>query len=372
MAEELRPQDPDAHQTRARLFEAAGEHVAAASKLEDAVALRPRDHFLWVELGLARDQAGETEAAIVAFKKATQLAPYYAQPRWQFGNLLLRAGRYGEAFAELRGAVASNPALLPNTIDLAFGVYEGDAAAVESAIKPETQSARLALASFFARRGKSQDALRLFRSLGQISGEQRQGLLTDLLDAKQFPAAFEVWTSVFGENRDDVIAGRESIVDGGFESEIRIGEPPSFGWRIERDQKGVKAFLSKREPHAGARSLVLEWSGDPQPWTLAVSQLFLVSPGKTYRLSFRARAEDLVTAGSPIVTVNDAAKNELPLAQSAPLIQATSQWQQYSFQFETGAETQAITLAVRREFCASTPCPIFGRVWLDDFALSNR
>lgn len=372
MAEALKPDDPETHRARALLHEEAGEQIAAARKLEQAIALRPRDPFLWVELGLVRDQAGETEQAIVAFQKATQLAPHYAQSRWQLGNLLLRAGRYDDAFAELRGAVASNPALFPNAIDLAYGVYGGDAAAVESAIRPSTPAARLALARTYARYGNAKDTLRVARLLEQLSGEQRQTLVTDLLEAKQFSAAFEIWISGVDANRKDAVDGRESIVDGGFERELRVDEMPSFGWQIERGLKGIKTSLGKGESRSGHRHLVMDWSGDPATWTPAVSQLVLVAPGKSYRLSFWACAEELVTAGSPIVTINDAAQNELPLTQSPPLTRANGQWRQYSMQFETGATTQAIQLAVRREFCAVTPCPIFGQLWLDDFALSVR
>lgn len=368
-AASLRADDAEAPFTRAMLFTDSAEFFAAARKLEQAIALRPRDHFLWVELGLARDQAGETEAAIAAFKEATRLAPYYAQPRWQLGNLLVRAGRYEEAFSELRGAIASNPELFPNAIDLAFGVYAGDIAAVELAIQPNTPAAQFALARILAKRGKAKDALRLFRAIGQLSAEQRQSLLTDLFDARQFSAAYDVWASGFDER---AIGGRESVIDGGFESEIRVGTAPAFGWRIERDQKGVKAFLSAREPQSGARSLILEWSGDPPAWTTAVSQVMLVSANTRYRLSFWARAEDLVTAVSPLVTIHDSANSERPLALSVPLIQMTHEWRQYSVQFQTGTDTQAVTLAVRREACASPPCPIFGRIWLDDFALSRQ
>lgn len=372
MAEILKPDDPEIHRARALLYEEAGDHIAAARKLEQALAMRPRDPFLWVELGLARDQAGETEQAIIAFQKATQLAPYYAQSRWQLGNLLLRAGRYGEAFAEIRGAVASNPTLFPNAIDLAYGIYGGDAVAVESAIRPDTHAAKLALARTYARRGNAEDTLRVALSLERLSGEQRQKLVTDLLEARQFSAAFDIWASGGETSRKNTDVGRESIVDGGFEAELRTSELPSFGWRIERELKGVKAFLGKREPRSGNRHLILDWSGDPAVWTPAMSQLIMVAPGKSYRLSFWARSEDLVTAGAPIVTITDAAKNELPLGQSPPLTQANGQWRQYFVQFETGANTQAVQLAVRREFCASTPCPIFGQLWLDDFALNNR
>lgn len=363
--------DPQVRVARATLLSNAGEFASASEELARAITIRPRDNFLWVELGLTRDLAGDDHGAITAFKKATQLAPYYAQPRWQLGNALFRARRYEEAFAELRGAVASNPAFLPNTIDLAYGLYAGNTAAVEQAVQPQTPAARFALARFFAKSGKADDALRLFRASGQISDEERQNLVTDLLSSQQFSAAYEVWGSGGEKYRRNHVAGnRPSIVDGGFEEEIRPNTNPAFGWRIERSQV-IKASLSRREPHGGARSLQIEWNGDPQPWMSAASQLILVTPNTSYRLSFWARVEDLVTAGSPIVMVSAPGKTERLLTYSAPLAQATNEWRQYSLTFQTDADTQAITLTIRREECSSRPCPIFGRLWLDDFTLSN-
>ena len=364
--------DPEVRYTRAVLFTGTGEFTAAARELEQTIVLRPRDHNLWVELGLARDQAGEAESAIAALKESTRLAPYYAQPRWQLGNLLIRKGRYDEAFAELRGAVASNPTLLPNAIDLAYGLYGGDAAAVERTIQPQTASARFTLARFFARNGKAEDALRLFRVSGRVSDADRQKLLAELFAARQFPAAYEVWANnPDGTRQSNLFSGRASMIDASFEEDIRTGASTTFGWRIDRDQRAVKASLNTNEPHTGARSLLLEWSGDPQPSTAVVSQLVLVSPKKAYRLSFWVRTEDLVTAGSPIITVSEPAETERLLTYSAPLVQSTKDWRRYSLQFETGTDTQAINIAVRREGCTATPCPIFGRIWFDDFVLGN-
>lgn len=363
--------DPEIRFSRAQILSAAGDPSVAAQELERAVSLRPRDHVLWVELGLARDLAGDADGSIAAFQQATHLAPYYAQPRWQLGNALIRAGRYDEAFIELRGAVASNPALLPNTIDLAYGLYAGEAVAVERAIQPQTSSARFALARFFARNEKPDDALRLFHSSGRVSETDRQKLLSELFAAKQFPAAYEVWASALDEPQRTILGGKGALIDGSFEDEVRAAAATTFGWRIDRDQRAVKTSLNTREPHAGARSLLVEWNGDPQPSTAVASQVVLVAPKKTYRLSFWVRTEELVTAGSPMITVTDAGKTERLLTYSAPLKQSSNEWRQYSLQFETHADTQAVTIAVRREGCVASPCPIFGRIWFDDFTLGN-
>jgi hypothetical protein len=323
--------------------------------------------MLWLELGMARDQSGDTQGAITAFKEATRLAPFYAHPRWQLGNTLIRAGRYDEAFVELRAAVASDPKLFPNLIDLAHGLYS-DASAVERAVQPQTPSAQMALSRFFARHGETDEALRLFRAVSQISQQERQDLLAELIAAKHFPEAYEVWASGVEGGPPST---KYSIVDGGFEGEIRVSFSAGFGWRVERGQRALRASLDAHEPHSGARSLLIEWNGDPQPSIPAVSQLTLVEPGKRYRLSFWALSEDLVTAQSPTVTVIAMGRVERLLAQSILPLQNTSKWRQYWLEFEADLETNAVTLAVHRENCASAPCPIFGKTWFDDFTLSQ-
>jgi len=371
--------DPTARRARATVLLSAGEYTAAADEFERAASLRPRDYVLWLELGQARDQAGEIEGAIAAFKEAARLAPYYAQPRWQLGNTLLRAGRYDEAFAEMRRAATSNPALLPNLIDLAYGLYNGDVGAIEQAVRSQTPAAYCWLARICARNGKADEALRLFRAAGPIPDHERKALMTELLSAKRFPEAYQIWASGRQESNHALLPkgskqspneGRVAIIDGGFEDEIET-DTAGFGWQIWREPQRVSVSLNAIEPHNGSRSLLIEWSGDLHSSTPVASQLIIVEPKTRYRLRFWARAEELVTGGPPTVTISDPDGQRL-FGQSAPLSQATSGWSQYSAEFETTAETRTALIAVRRQECGAAPCPIFGRAWFDDFTLNGQ
>jgi tetratricopeptide (TPR) repeat protein len=53
----LTPSDPEAHLIRAALLKADSKLDEAIKEYEQAAALRPRDYVLWLELGLARDEA---------------------------------------------------------------------------------------------------------------------------------------------------------------------------------------------------------------------------------------------------------------------------------------------------------------------------
>jgi tetratricopeptide (TPR) repeat protein len=372
----ISPADPESYVGRAVALLDANEAKAAAGDYERAIALRPRDFRLWMALGNARDQAADSAGAITAFKQATELAPFYAQTHWQFGNLLLRAGRYDEALAELRRASVIRPALALQVIDLTWGIYKGDARAVESVIQPQTAAARMALAVYFAQRAKGEDAIRLFRESRPVSDKDRHSLLAALLASKQFLQAYDVWATFHDPGKDrrpQTGVALAQLIDGGFENEIRLDDP-GFGWQINPNAQAVEFSLDSGDPAAGARSLLIKWNGESPPAREVISQIVLVEPQKRYQLNFAARTRNLVTAGLPIVTVADPTAQGPPgskLAQSSPLAQNTNGWQKFSLTFETNETTHAVRIAIERQHCSMAICPIFGQAWFDGFTMSQ-
>ncbi len=119
----LNPSNSDAHYLLASLLSDKELRTEAVRAYEQAATLRPRDYVLWLELGRARDQAGNVKGALAAFAESARLAPFYAQPHWQLGNALLRSGRQDESLAELRRAAASDPKLLPQLNRAIYGTY---------------------------------------------------------------------------------------------------------------------------------------------------------------------------------------------------------------------------------------------------------
>src|SRR5262245_6268354 len=76
------PSDADAQLTRATLLNNSRLTAEARDAQEHAVRLRPADYSLWLGLGVLRDDAGDTDAALAAFNEAVRFAPYYAQTHW--------------------------------------------------------------------------------------------------------------------------------------------------------------------------------------------------------------------------------------------------------------------------------------------------
>lgn len=367
-AVELAPSDANAHVARAALMSLSGPASQSAAELEQAIALRPAHYYLWMNLGILRDQAQNPAAALLAFNESVRLAPFYAPPRWQRGNLLVRMGRYDEAFADLNQAARSNPELIPSLIDLAWGLSKGNVSLTEQLAQINTDVRRTAFARLLARQGKAQEALTQFRAAGSVKDEVKRELVEQLVSKKAFSEAFEIWRANTGSPGNEP-ATRPSIYDGGFEGPLSLDEI-GFGWKVPRGLQAISMSLDSSRPDSGSKSLRIEFGGDSNPGSILLSQLILVEPSRHYRINFASRSQDIVTGGLPIAIVADASDRK-SLGQSAPLSKGTSDWHVVSFEFTSNADTRAVVVSLQREACATTPCPIFGSISLDSFSIEQ-
>lgn len=377
----MTPGDPQAHVARADLLSVAGTDDAsrrpeAVRSYRESTRLRPLDYALWMSLGQELEEVGESVEAFRALTEATRLAPFYARPRWQLGNFLLRRGRDPEAFDHLRQAAHAEPARFPNLLDLAWHFYGGDVRRVEAAARPETDAERLRLARFYVKQGKAGDAMRLYGQLGgAVARDEQRAMLADLLAAREFTAARQVWSLLQPPEAGAQEIAPGQIYDGGFEREIRLQEP-GFGWQIgTANAPTVSVSLDGGEVREGKRSLRIDFNGASAPSAPVVSQLVLVEAGRAYRLSFAARTKDLVTGGLPVLTVFDvSAPAESVLAQSKNLPpQGAEGWQDLSVEFTTPQTARAVRVSLQRQNCAAGgSCPAFGHLWLDGFTLTKR
>jgi hypothetical protein len=168
------------------------------------------------------------------------------------------------------------------------------------------------------------------------------------------------------EHYDVNRGGILTLVDGDFESAVDK-HGPGFGWQLAQRLEKVSATRDAKEPNSGASSLRLDFSGISNPAARIVSQLVLVEPRAQYRLTFAGRTENLVTGGLPIIVVSDASAGRR-LAQSEAITAMTSNWQNYTVEFSTSNNTEAIIISLQRQACSSSPCPAFGHIWIDNFA----
>lgn len=366
----LLPEDAESYYARGAVLQSIGDYPQAQDAFARAVQLRPRDYYLWLVLGVTRDENQNQKGALQSLRQSAALAPSYTQPHWQLGNLLLRMGQVDEAFIELRQAAMGNPSFWPNIIDLAWGIYRHDAASVVSVLHPEDDIGRTALALFFARNNQSAAAVDQFRQVRSVEGPSRRGantLLDALLNSRAFAEAYDVWARLKGLPPTSATEVR----DGGFEEAIVVGQS-GFGWQITPDVPNVAMSFDEGEHQSGKRSLRIDFHGNSNPGSPLLTQLMLVKPLTRYHLSVFVLAKEFVSAGDPIITLVDASDPKRSvLAQSPALHSDPTVWREFAIDFTTKAETQAITIGVTRQGCSSDPCPAFGTLWLDSVSIRN-
>lgn len=361
----LSPLDPEVHDNRATVLQKLDRPAEAASELEKLVALRPTDFWPWLRLGHARDVLNDHGGALAAYRQSVWLAPYYAQPHWYLGHLLLRENQTAEAFAEFRLAVNSDPSLLNDAIGFAWATFDKDARAIVDAIQPRSPAEYAALARFFVDRGNLDEAMAMYHSSGGFSRQDRKEFLNALVSAKRFTEAYEVW-SPGRENGD----GIEAVLNGGFENPIPLDDP-GFGWQLPKNLDAARITADSSTHRSGGRSLRMDFNGNVDPSARLLSQVVLVKPNTRYQLSFSFSSRDLATVSLPVITVMDANSDTTPLAPAVTMSAGTAEWSDHKMQFATPAGATAIVIAVQREACASPPCAIYGHIWLDCFSLEK-
>jgi len=375
MAVAWAPSDPLPHWRLGKLIQnnfPSDQIPLAVAEYEKAVSLSPNDYRFWMDLGAALEQAGDSDKAERAIREAVKLAPSYSYPSWHLGNLLLREGRYEEAFAELHRASAANDELRPQLFNLAWQVNKDDFEALLASVGkgPET---RAQFSQYLTSRGRFDEGLRLWNTLSdsdkKLHHATAQTMVASLITSKRYLQAVEIWNSV----APGVAARAEPghIVDGGFEENESSGHGGVFSWQYEsapQSQVGLDSDVAR----TGAKSFRISFQVRTKLQAINVSQLVPVRPNTEYDFEYYLKTDKLVSAAPPIVVVLDAAE-ETALASSGPAPNGDNDWQRLSLSFKTGVKTEAVRLKISPTSCAdSSVCPIFGMVWYDDFDLKFR
>ena len=365
------PNDPEAHYTRALTLINLQRLNEGVSELQQATRLRPQHYYEWLDLGVTLDRLGDQTGAEAALRESVRLAPSFAQPRWQLGNVLFREQRYQEAFPEMRLAVKSNPKLFEGMLDLAWVAADGNLQVTESLVQSQGPRSDFEFARFLAVQGQWTDAARYIAKAGYARDEEERALLLQtiqrLILASKFSEAYVAWAATHPTERVADPIGQ--LINSDFNGAISR-DNTGFGWQIPQ-VPNVSGSIDPSGPRASVKSLQLDFGGESDVNRLLLQQLVLVQPKTRYLLNVMARTESLVTGGPPVIVVLDASDPSRFLGQSAALSPPAGDWSTFKLDFSTGDNTSAVIIGLRRLACTQNPCPIFGRLWLGGFSLAK-
>lgn len=367
----MAPSDPLVYWGAANLEKATldpSRMPEAVRLYEEAVRRSPNDYRFWQDLGLVREQTGDAAGGEKALRRAIELAPAYARPRWYLGNLLLRAGRTDEAFAELRRAADANPTVMrPQVFSAAWNIFDKDVKAIERVVG-ESAETRAQLAFYFAANERADDAVRLWTSLSATEKvEQRktgEDLMKTLFEKKQYRAAQALARDLGLESAE----GPGHFANGGFESSISAPGVSLFGWQITPVAQ-TEVALDASQHHSGNRSLRVVFNGFQTSAYYNIGQLVVVEPSTRYRFEGYVRTQDLKSGGTPLIEVANTADGKV-IGTSEPFPMGRNDWQLVTIEFSTPERTEGVHVRTNRAFCGEV-CPIFGIIWYDDFNFQN-
>jgi len=372
MATRWAPADPFTHwslgvATRSE-FKIANAQ-ATVREFEFAVRLSPNDFRYWDELGRAQEMSGDPEAGEKALRRAVDLAPNYYYPRWHLGNLLLREGKFPEAFSHLFRAATANEELWPQVFNLAWQAYDQDVDRIANDACKQS-SVRAMFSIYLVGVKKTDDAVRLWKTLSAWDRSQLVGrgleLRQALLAAKQFRAALDVSRDVEPDNSR--ISEPEKLLNGGFESALALPTSQFFGWTI--GSTGQAAMSIDDTGHNSGHSLQIVFNAPNKLERLNASQTLVVQPNTQYHLEYFVRTEKLNSASPPVVIAADAGDGN-SLGVSEAVSPGTNDWKKISFDFKT-KNSDGITIVIGRMPCSvGDICPLFGTAWYDDFVLER-
>ena len=377
MAVDLAPADPLTHWRIAQVTQKIlplDQQAQTIAEYERAVKLSPNDYRFWMALGTAHEQAGDSVKGEQALKRAVALAPAYAYPRWYLGNLLLRSGRYDEAFNELRLAAEADTELQPQQFNLLWAIYSEDLEGLKKAIGPSSQ-ARAGFALYLLGQQRYDAGLRLWESLSEDEKKTNrnagESIVSSLVNAKRYHDAVKVWNEIAANERYRAELGK--VFDGSFEEAINYGPEMVFGWQVKAAPQ-LQIGIDPTKSNGGARSLRLTFQVRANLEALNVAQLVPVAQNTEYEFECYLTTEKLETGSAPAIQIVDAA-TEAVLASSNQAPLGSTPWNRLNLTFKTTDKTEAVVLRIVRVSCVDEQtlvCPIFGSVWYDDFSFKRR
>ena len=377
MATSLAPDDPLTHWRLAQVSLKnlpLDQQAQAIAQFEKAVSLSPNDYRFWMSLGTASEQAGDRVKAEQALKRAVELAPSYSYPHWYLGNLLLRGGRYDEAFVELRRASEADPELQVQQFNLVWEVYKTDPEGLKKAVG-DNATARAKFGLYLLGRQEFEAGLRMWDTLSpdekKSNKETAEAIVNNLLTTFHYHDAVRVWNEITVVSNFRAEIGQ--VLDGSFDEFTSAASDMPFSWQVV-PVLGVQIGLDTRRSHSGANSLRLIFNVRTNIENINAWQLVPVATNTEYDLEYYVKTEQLATGGPTVVQIVDpTTSGVIVTSPGSPL--GDSDWNRVVLSFKTGDKTEAVLIKIERPSCGTKEapiCPIFGSVWYDDFSFKRR
>lgn len=363
-----------ARSARTEMNGGANDLRQAEENAAAAIENSPFDYRNRLLLAAIEERRGATGKAAQTFNDALRLAPNYSEVHWRIANLRIRTNEYDDALEHFQRAVAANPSLAYPAIDLIWNLTNGaDVSALKSIVRNDPRE-QISLARFLIRRGRVADA---FDILSAIDGKTALGywetspLINELIEKNYARTARRLWIN-FRVPPDSPEQNR-LVWNGDFES-ANLDNFNQFEWQLKHNNF-VRISIDDRESRSGANSLLLDFLGrGATRLDSEIKQRVAVRAGTVYRLEFFVKTEDFRAPESPRVAVSDESGKWIVYA--APIAGGSEDWRRVTLIFtapkNSATGETALFITVKREPKSAAEEATRGRIWFDDFSLTER
>ncbi len=348
---------------------AGGDAAKALAVAREVVGLSPWDYQARRLLAIAQEMNGRPADAENSIRAALGLAPYHAELNWAVANILLRSGKVAESLPHFRIASKATLDLLPQTLDLVWMASNGDLGTMKALAGADAEL-QLSVVRYLVEQNRIPDAVQMFNQVEaatRLESPRSAEFLKSLFDARQYPAAREVWLGLANALTGSQATLAEPVWNPGFELDT-LPLFPQFDWVIQPNEYARIGF-DRSETRSGLRSLRMLFAGrDTTLINGQVKQNVLLRPGARYRLECYVKTTDLVTPEGPRLAI---AGEQGIIASSEPVPEGTRGWERLSVNFVCPADNAPKYITIVRIPRFSYDDPTKGAIWFDDFSLTE-
>ena len=346
-----------------------GDLQQAAASYKRAVEANPHSDRYWMELAGVYEVLGEASGARAAYVRAQLNHPISAAVAWRYGHFLLRQGFDAEACAQFRRALVADIELTGSAVAGCWKTHFYPSQTTREILPGHSRYYFKAL-DYFLRTGEIEAALRVWDGLVGLNKRfelsQAVPLVNDAISADRIRDAQRVWLQALEISGWPRNAKEDSslVTNGGFEHDLANG---GFDWRTQ-EHPDASFALDAGVAHSGAQSLRISFDGGSNLDFQHLVQYVPVEPTQRYRFMGYLRSSDLSTDSGIRFMIADAHHHDLG-GNFTVGVTGSQPWRRIETEFDSGPQTRAVMIVLRRTPSSKFDNKLRGTVWVDDVSL---
>jgi len=367
-ATKLDPLNAEYRHRLARYYDLVDRNPSAAlDHYQAAARLNPHNGQYWLAVADAYQTMGDVPRQSDAIGHAVVADPTTPDIAWEAANLYLVEGQNERALHEFGVVMYGSPNLTLTSLQLCWRITQ-DVDLLLRQVVPAHMDAYQDFLNFLMAKQNTEGTAKVWDAMVRlrqpIEAPRVFNYIRYLLLNKAVGEADLVWqqaTSLLGLSAY-LPSSSNLIVNASFELDVLNG---GFDWQYGK-QQSVSLTLDTAEMHDGHRSLAIVFDG-PGVIDAGIYQVIVVQPNTTYQFSGYYKNDEIDGAGGPHFTLQDLYTANV--YYRSDVLREGASWTGVGGEFTTGPDTHLLVLRVERLPAGS---PIRGKMWIDEFRLSEK